>query len=48
MIKDSEVAIRTTVDFLSQHKGDLKVYFVLFSDRDLEIYRLCLSSIQNI
>ena len=40
------VALGTTVDFLKTHKGMELVRFVLFSDRDLGIYRNVLREIE--
>ena len=37
--KACEIAVMTTVDFLKQSKKKLKVFFVLFSASDLEIYK---------
>jgi O-acetyl-ADP-ribose deacetylase (regulator of RNase III) len=35
----SQIAINTTLEVLKQNASSLKVYFVLFSDSDLEIYQ---------
>ncbi len=38
----SAIAVREVSAFLEQHPGLRKVYFVCFSDRDLEVYRQAL------
>ncbi len=42
--KACEIAIITTADFLKQNTTNIKVYFVLFSAGDLEIYNKILAS----
>jgi len=44
LIKACEIAVTTTADFLQQYPNSLKVFFVLFTAADLEIYKKFLKS----
>lgn len=40
-----KIAVRTTAEFLKSHPAIEKVFFVLFSPRDYEIYQGCLKTL---